>query len=68
VLSREQMLAFGVVWVGGMGLVFFLHPEVICRMFKQDPTPRRLRIIHVIGAVELWIVFCGCALDFWMGF
>jgi len=44
--------------VGGWGLVFFSFPEVVCRIFRlKNPTPNRLKLIKIIGAVELAIVF-----------
>jgi hypothetical protein len=57
-ISTAQMYALGVIWVGGWGFVFFSFPEVVCRIFRlKNPTPKRLKLIKIIGAVELAIVF-----------
>jgi hypothetical protein len=57
-ISTAQMYALCVAWVGGWGLVFFSFPEVVCRIFRlKNPTPNRLKLIKIIGAVELAIVF-----------
>jgi hypothetical protein len=61
-LSHAQMYALCVVWVGGWGFVFFSFPEVGCRIFRlKDRTPKRLRLVKIIGAIELAIVFVACA-------
>jgi hypothetical protein len=57
-ISQAQLYALGVVWVGGWGFMFFAYPELVCRIFRvKNPTPKRLKFIKIMGAVELGIVF-----------
>jgi len=46
--------------------MFFAYPELVCRIFTvKYPTPKRLKLIKITGAVELAIVFSasiGCAI------
>ena len=57
-ISQVQMYALGVVWVGGWGFMFFAYPELVCRIFRvKNPTPKRLKLIKITGAVELDLVF-----------
>jgi hypothetical protein len=63
-ISREQMLALRVAWVGGWGFLCFEYPEKACRIFLREPTSMRLREIRIMGAVELIIVFISCILTF----
>ena len=68
-MSKLQMFALGVFWVGGWGFLFFEYPELMCRIFRvKNPTPKRLRFARVMGAVELGIVFTGAVLTFVWGF
>ena len=57
-ISQVQMYDLGVVWVGGWGFMFFAYPELVCRIFRvKNPTPKRLKLIKITGAVELVLVF-----------
>jgi hypothetical protein len=67
-LSSEQMSALGVIWVGGWGFLFFDYPQIVCRIFFREPTPKRLRNIRIMGAVELAIVFASAIITFVCGF
>ena len=58
-MTDEQLFAAGVIWVGGLGFLFFTYPALVCRITRQQPTPSRLKRIHVIGAIELILVFLG---------
>jgi hypothetical protein len=65
-ISQAQVYALGVAWVGGWGFMFFAYPELVCRIFRvKNPTPKRLKLIKITGAIELAIVFIasiGCAI------
>jgi len=63
-ISREQMFALGVIWVGGCGFLFFDYPQIVCRIFRQEPRTMRLRNMRIMGAVELGIVFISAVLTF----
>ena len=67
-ISHEQGFALGVIWVGGWGFLFFNYPASICRMSRQEATPKRLRLIRIIGAIELVIVLCSAMAEFVWGF
>jgi hypothetical protein len=67
-LSRDQLDAFGVLWVGGLGYLFFAYPRVACRIFHREPTLKRLRLVRITGAVELTLVFTGALLTLIWGF
>ena len=57
-ISQAQMYALAVVWVGGWGFMFFAYPELVRRIFRiKNPTPKRLKLIKITGAVELFLVF-----------
>jgi hypothetical protein len=59
-LSSAQFYALSVVWVGGLGFMFFSYPELVCRMFRvKNPTPKRLKLVKITGAVELALLFVG---------
>jgi hypothetical protein len=59
-MSQIQAYALGNVWVGGWGFLFFVYPELVCRLFRiRNPTPRRVKMIKITGAVELALVFTG---------
>jgi hypothetical protein len=59
-LSSVQFYALGDAWVGGWGLVFFAYPERICRMFGlKKPTPKRVKLVKIIGGVELALLLIG---------
>ncbi len=56
--SFVRLYALGIVWVGGGGFLFFAYPEVVCRLFRmKNPTPKRLRIMRITGAIELGLTF-----------
>jgi hypothetical protein len=62
-ISEARLFALAVAWVGGWGFLFFTYPQLICRFGRvKNPTPKRLRIVKVTGAVELAIVFTSCVL------
>jgi hypothetical protein len=62
-ISRAQMFALGVAWVGGWAFLFFTNPGFICRLARiKNPTAKRLKFIKVMGAVELSLVFTGSVL------
>ncbi len=67
-LSREQTLALGVIWVGGWGFLFFNYPSAICKIMKHEAAPTRLRLIRIVGAIGLAVTFCSALADFIMGF
>lgn len=68
-ISQAQMYALGVVWVGGWGFLFFTYPELVCRIFRvRNPTPKRLKLMKITGAVELAIVFTASILCAIFGF
>jgi hypothetical protein len=57
-ISQAQMYAAGVAWVGGWGFLFFSYPEVVCRIFRvRNPTSKRLKLMKIMGAVELAMIF-----------
>lgn len=62
-ISEARFFALAVAWVGGWGFLFFTNPQLICRLGRiKNPTSKRLRIIKIMGAVELAIVFTSCVL------
>jgi hypothetical protein len=62
-ISQAQMFALGVAWVGGWGFLFFTNPAFICRLSRiKNPTAKRLKLVKVVGAVELSLVFTGLIL------
>jgi hypothetical protein len=62
-ISHVQIFALSIAWVGGWGFLFFTNPELICRLGRiRNPTPKRLKSIKAMGAVELLIVFAGSVL------
>ncbi len=68
-ISQAQLYALGVVWVGGWGFLFFTYPALVCRIFRvKNPTPKRLKLIKITGAVELAIVFTASVLCAIFGF
>ena len=68
-ISQAQIYALGVVWVGGWGFMFFVYPELLCRIFGvKNPTLKRLKLIKITGAVELAIVFTASILYAIFGF
>jgi hypothetical protein len=68
-ISQAQIYALGVVWVGGWGFMFFVYPELVCRIFRvKNPTLKRLKLIKITGAVELAIVFTASILCAIFGF
>jgi hypothetical protein len=43
--------------------MFFAYPELVCRLFKvKNPTPKRLRIMKIIGAIELGLTLISSVL------
>ena len=67
-MSYFQTFSLGILWVGGLGFVFFAYPESVCRYSGQEATPARVRRIRRIGVVELWIVFLSLFGSFVAGF
>jgi hypothetical protein len=68
-ISQAQMYALGVVWVGGWGFLFFTYTDLVCRIFRvKNPTPKRLKLVKITGAVELAIVFTASILCAIFGF
>jgi hypothetical protein len=68
-ISQAQMYALSVVWVGGWGFLFFTYPELVCRIFRvKNPTPKKLKLIKIMGAVELAIVLTASILYGILGF
>ena len=45
--------------VGGYGLLLFAYPESALRIFKQNPTPNKIKLAKVVGAIELALVLTG---------
>jgi hypothetical protein len=67
-LSQEQMFALSVIWVGGWGFLFFHYPEALCRLFHRETTPKRLRLMRIMGAIGLILTLCSAAGEFIQGF
>jgi hypothetical protein len=62
-ISESRFFALAIAWVGGWGFLFFNNPQLICRLGRvRNPTLRRLRMVKIIGAIELAIVFTSCIL------
>jgi hypothetical protein len=62
-LSREQMIVLGIVWVAGWGFLFFRYPSVACRIFRRQQTEKRLRMARVMGAIGLGLASISVVLD-----
>jgi hypothetical protein len=57
-ISEVRLFALGVIWVGGWGFLFFAYPEIVCKLLRaKNPTPKRLRLMRITGAIELALVF-----------
>jgi len=54
---QKEIFPSGVIWVGGFGFLCFAYPSVVCRITRQEPTPERLRLFKIMGAVELIAVY-----------
>jgi len=68
-ISQAQSYALSVAWVGGWGFLFFTYPEGLCRIFRmKSPTPKRIKLIRITGAIELAIVFISSILCAIFGF
>jgi len=64
-----RFFSLAVAWVGGWGFLFFSYPQLVCRIGRvKVPTPRRLKLIKMTGAVELAILLASCILVGIFGF
>jgi hypothetical protein len=45
--------------VGGYGLLLFVNPELALRIFQQNPTPNKVRLAKIVGAIELGLAILG---------
>jgi hypothetical protein len=45
--------------VGGYGLLLFIDPELALRIFQQNPTPNKIRLAKIVGAIELGLAILG---------
>ena len=62
-MSPIQINAIGMAWVGVWGFLFFVYPQFACRLFRvRNPTPARLKMVRIIGAIELALVVSGLVL------
>jgi hypothetical protein len=69
VISREQLLALGVLWVGGWAFLCFDYPRLVCRVLQiKNPTDKRLRMMRKMGAVFLIWTFASLLITFVSGF
>lgn len=62
-ISFVRLYALGILWVGGWGFLFFAYPELVCRLFRvKNPTPKRVKVIRITGAIELGRAFTSAVL------
>lgn len=59
--AHRDLLGSGlaVLLVGGYGLLLFAYPELALRIFKQNPTPNKINLAKIVGAIELALVLTG---------
>ena len=51
--------ALAFLLVGGYGLLLFANPELALRIFQQNPTPIKVRLAKIVGAIELGLALLG---------
>jgi hypothetical protein len=44
---------------GGYGLLFFSNHKLALRIFQQKPTPNKIRVAKIVGAIELGLALLG---------
>lgn len=62
-LSREQMIVFGILWVAGWSLLFLLYPSVACRIFRREQTESYFRKARMMGAIGLGLAIVSIILE-----
>jgi hypothetical protein len=58
------MIVLGIIWVGIWGFLFAYNPNLICRIFRRQETPRRLRNVRILGAAGLLLTVVSAVLEF----
>jgi hypothetical protein len=64
VISREQIIVLGILWVAGWGISFLFNPARVCRIIRWKQTAKRSRIIRMVGAVSLVLALVSAFLEF----
>jgi hypothetical protein len=62
-LSREQMILFGILWVAGWSLLFLLYPALACRVFRREQTEGYVRRARMMGVIGLGLAIVSVILE-----